>query len=206
MNKLASFISYLFHPLFVPLYLGFLILNSQYILIHGSDLLILKLLVKLSIYFVPAIGFAAIYMFLLKQFGIINSFKMKTKQERKIPLLFIFLLFGYIGYEILVNGYEHKSFALIFLIASFSMFFALIINFRFKISLHSIGMAAATGYIYMIIPYAKFNLMPVFIVSLILTGIVGSARLVLSSHSPIQVYMGFLLGWNVSTFTFLLIY
>jgi membrane-associated phospholipid phosphatase len=86
------------------------------------------------------------------------------------------------------------------------MFFALIISLRFKISLHSIGMAAATGYIYMLIPYAKFNLMPVFIVSLILTGIVGSARLVLSSHSPIQVYMGFLLGWNVSIFTFLLLY
>lgn len=206
MHKIAHIISYLFHPLFVPLYLGFVVLNSHYIFSFGSDLLILKLLIKMAVYFLPAIGFTAIYMQLLKYFGIISSFRMPTKEERKIPLIFITLLFGYIGYEILNNNYEHKSFALIFIISSLCMLFALLINFRFKISLHSIAMAAGTGYLYMLLPYATINLMPVFVISLILTGIVGSARLILSSHSPFQVFTGYLLGWNVSMFSVIIMY
>lgn len=195
MNKIASFISYLFHPILMPLYLGILVLGHYRVLASG-DINYNKQLLTLIFTFLPAIIFPLMYIALLKHYKIISSFKMLERKERTLPLIFCISLYGYISYALLNGSYSvPKSLSLIFLVTCISMLLALMINTKLKVSLHSIGVSASASYIYHLLPYSLFDLTPIFITAIILLGLVGWARLQLKAHQENQVFIGYLVGW-----------
>jgi hypothetical protein len=123
-----------------------------------------------------------------------GDFLMQKQNERNFPLVlsFIFyLLTYYLFLKVPVYGFLH-SFMLGGVI---SVFMALIINLRWKISLHLIGLGALTSFLLMVSFTRQINLFPWLMVSVLASGIAGTSRLYLGSHSPAQIYTGYLVGW-----------
>jgi membrane-associated phospholipid phosphatase len=71
----------------------------------------------------------------------------------------------------------------------------LIVNLKWKISAHMIGLGGVTGAITAISQKFSIDLLFVLLLLIFISGIVGWARLYLYAHKPSQVYTGFVVGF-----------
>jgi len=193
-KKIAAFISYLFHPLIIPTYLLVLMLNLPVFVFDQYSLLLKFMLVAyvfLLTFFVPAM-----LMLMLKKQKIIESLKMKTRQERVLPLAFMSIIY-FVTFYFLYRLRILNVYALFLLGTTLISILALLINFKSKISLHMIGMGGITGmFLGLGIYYAGIELWFVYLL-FILSGIVAYSRIVLTNHSVRQLFYGYLLGFSV---------
>jgi hypothetical protein len=69
-----------------------------------------------------------------------------------------------------------------------------LINFWWKISIHSVGAGALTALIF-VLSFKMHTPLTIFLIpAIIISGLVLSSRLQLNSHSPKGVWLGYLLG------------
>ena len=83
--------------------------------------------------------------------------------------------------------------------AAFSVTAAFVINLKWKISIHMLGMGGIVGTIIGLILRYQIDAVPLVISLVILSGLVGYSRLRLDAHTPLQVYAGFVLGTLILT-------
>ena len=83
--------------------------------------------------------------------------------------------------------------------------FAAIISKFWKISLHLLGIGGVVG-IFIALQLMKGGVLHVLLIFLLLSGILGAARIKQKAHNQTQVYAGFLLGMSVELITLLLYY
>ncbi|MES2591228.1 MAG: hypothetical protein V4608_05035 [Bacteroidota bacterium] len=193
-TRIAKTISYLLHPLLMPTY-GFAIIfftNNFLSTFTAPDV---KLII-LTITFVFTFVLPAVNVLVLLKLGRINSLGMETSHERTVPYtstaLYYFALF-YLFY----NAGFPKVFQILILGAGISLLLTILINFKWKISAHMIGIGGTAGAALGIGYRLQLDLHNVLLVLLLLSGFVGYARLKLNTHTPAQVYSGFALGFLV---------
>ncbi len=196
-NKLAKVISYLLHPLFMPIYSFFLLFHYNTYLNYSIAPIVKKVLYTI-IFFNTIIAPASISYFLVKK-GTIKSIEMDTKEERLIPFLTtsIFFIFSCI---LLYSFPVPRIFFLIILGATISVILAFFINISWKISTHMIGIGGVIGILLGMSQRMLIDLQMPVIVGFLCVGILGSARLKLEAHTPMQIYSGFLIGFFVEFF------
>ena len=192
---LAKIISYIFHPLFIPT-LVFLLLVWQYPLefanIPNISRAQLVLIIFINTAFFP--GFA---VFLLKKLHFINSIHMRTAKERIIPYVIVMFFYWWLYY--LSRNFTDqitvlKSFFFgIFICTSV----ALIVNNFIKISMHALGMGGALAFTIVASFYYQLNASFYIAVVALLTGLVCTARFIVSDHTPREIYAG--LFWGIAT-------
>jgi hypothetical protein len=193
-EKLAKLFSYIFHPLLMPTY-GFALLffTKNYIATFTPSNL---KLVILGVTFIFTFLLPAINALILLKMGRIKSLEMETSSERIIPYgsaaLYYFALF-YLFY----NAQFPSIFKILILGATISILLTLIINFKWKISAHTIGIGGIAGAALGIIYRLQLDLHFILMVIIFCSGIVAYARLKLNAHTPAQVYTGFTLGFLV---------
>ena len=71
---------------------------------------------------------------------------------------------------------------------------SLIINIRWKISAHMIGIGGLTGALLCISILLEVYITPYLVYALLIAGLIGSSRLILKAHTPLQIYVGFAVG------------
>ncbi len=196
-KKIAGLISYVFHPLLIPTYLLVLMLNLPVFVFSQYSFqlkLMLTAYVFLLTFFVPLM-----LMWMLKKNKIIRSFQMETRQERVLPLTFMSITY-YITYYFL-NRLQILNIYSIFLLGiTLVSLVTLLINFKFKISLHMIGMGGLTGVFFgLAVNFQGISLWLVYLL-FIISGVVAYARLVLTDHTVRQLFYGYLLGFIVFFF------
>lgn len=201
-TKIATLISYLLHPILIPLYTVLFLLNSGiyfslFLTIEAKFILIITFLVTTVI-------FPLFIMVILNRKKVIKSFFLETREERIYPLLII-TVFYYLTYYLLKG--VHVSFILSFFMlgSTFLAILALIITFYLRISLHMLGMGGLLGMLTGLSANISLNLFIPILVMLFLSGITGFARLKMDSHKPVEIYTGFLLGGAVMFILFYLI-
>jgi hypothetical protein len=193
-EKLAKLISSLFHPLLMPTY-GFTLIffTQNYISTFTSDKL--KILI-IAVTFIFTFLLPAINAFVLLKMGRIKSLEMESSEERVLPYAST-ALYYFSLYYLFYNAEFPNIFKILVLGAGISIVLTMLINFKWKISAHTIGIGgiagAALGIIYRLHVDLHFILMLVIFVS----GMVAYARLKLYAHTPAQVYAGFMLGFLV---------
>jgi hypothetical protein len=79
--------------------------------------------------------------------------------------------------------------------AGIAAFVAFFVNIFTKISLHSLGAGGLVGLTLAMVRYSTYDLRIILVVILIITGLTGSARLVLKAHTPTQVFLGYFAGF-----------
>jgi hypothetical protein len=138
--------------------------------------------------------FPIITVLLLKAIGFIDSVFLKTQKDRIIPYITCGIYFFW-GYLVFRNQPNIPSILTVFTFAVFlSSSVALIANIYFKISMHAIGMGGVLGLFLVIMQSNSMLMTGPLSVALILTGMVCTARLLISNHSNKDIYMGLVVG------------
>ncbi len=204
MKQTANFISYLFHPLFVPLYglailmyipstpKSFLVLDSLY---YTSEDIKYVLLFLFGIFGVLAPG---ISLLLFKHNKTISSLHLEKQEERRMPIFMMSIYMGILFYFLVFHVPESaipRVVPGIALGAAVGIFITGLANQYIKISLHMLGMGMLTGALYGYFSdqlfFHEWVLPSIFICS----GIVATSRLVLGAHNFKELFLGYTLGF-----------
>jgi hypothetical protein len=190
---IAHLFSYIFHPLFVPViatwYLAF-IHQGYFTGIAPREKLFIVIRVGYNTIFYPALT-----VLLLKGIGFIDSIFLKTQRERIIPYVAANIFYFWM-YLVFRNQPDVPFILTGFIFGIFlSSSVALLANIYFKISMHALGLGALSGLMLLII-YSGFSyniFLPAMLVFLI-TGFVGTSRMIVSNHMPVDIYAGIFFG------------
>jgi hypothetical protein len=198
MQRTSQFFSVLFHPLFMPLYATWLLFHA------GSHLSYtipdtLKLFLYALMFVMTAVLPASIIWFLWQR-GWIESPELNAREERHIPFLLTLACYGG-ALWILLNLPVSRLLGLSLLGACIAVLLALLINLRWKISIHMIGIGGLAGLFYGFGYWLRLDVAGMIPAMCLAAGITGTARLIRKAHTPAQVYAGFLLGF-VAEFAF----
>jgi hypothetical protein len=188
--SVAKIISVIFHPLFMPLY-GLLIIfmaPTLFWYIPFKVKKILFLVVLTNNIFIPV---SLLPFFRYR--NLISSWVIESRKERIVPLLSV--SFFYSITSVIMFRLQIPFFLKTFVLSTaFISIIVTIINFWWKISLHSVGAGAIAGIIIMLSVKMMEPLTWFLISAVLISGLVLSSRLKLNSHNPAQVYLGFLTG------------
>jgi len=186
----AKVVSYLFHPLFVPVYLAcFFVYVLR--LFPGLDewrktMLIIQFAVSYTVLPLAVV-------LLAKALGFINTVYLKTQKDRIIPYIASMIFYFWMWYVSKNLGFPKESvmFSLaVFLATCLGVFF----NTYFKVSMHALSMGVIITLLFILSLSSSVNFGPYLSIALFIAGLVCTARLINSDHKPFEVYAGLFLG------------
>lgn len=191
-KNIATFISVIFHPILIPTF-GFLLLfNSDFYfsMLTWEVQRYVLLIVLFSTGILPMLSVAILAI--NPKFDI----NMDKSRDRIMPLLFS-SVFYYIGFILLGRMKAFPVFKL-FLVASVLLIIVLlIISFRWKISNHMAAIGGLTGTIFALSFRSGVNPVYAILLVVLVSGIVGTARLVLAKHNIFQLIAGYAIGFTI---------
>ncbi len=190
----AKVFSYIFHPLFIPLYATWYLVFIHHGFFAGfgeKEKTWILLRVTLNMVFFPALT-----VLLLKGVGFIESIFLKKQRDRIIPYMASGIFFFWM-YLVFRNQPEIPNILTAFTFGVFlASSFALLANIYFKISMHALGCGGLLG---LMIVVLNINASPPFtipfMILILITGIVFTSRLILSAHTQKEIYMGLFFGF-----------
>lgn len=193
MNRnLAKLLSIVLHPVLMPTYaLYFLLNHSTYFETTTSHF---EKSALYSIILLNTLLLPVLISYILVKRGWIHSFEMAKREERVIPYISNAILLV-VAYYMMRNLMLPKIFYLMILGAAASVTIAVIINLKWKISIHMIGIGAIVGTFFGLSTFILVDLRFPILIAIIIAGLLGSARLTLGAHSSMQIYAGFFIGF-----------
>jgi len=189
---IANIISYVFHPVFMPVILmGVLYLLSP-VTFAGIDVNRLGQWVFIMAFL--TVFFPLFTLFLLKKLDFIESIQLKTAKDRIIPLIatmiFYFwanMVFGSIaGVPMLLH--------LITISAFWGVIVLFMVNIFFKVSMHTAGAGSMLGLLLVIAISSPVNMLLPFFAVLVVAGCIGTSRRVLGAHGTGEIWLGYFIG------------
>jgi hypothetical protein len=188
----SKLISYVFHPVFIPLYVTWFLtyVHPGYFAGFGVEG---KRRVLLLVTF-NAVLFPIVTVLLLKGLGFIDSLFLRTQKDRIIPYIASMIFFFWTQYVLR----EQPQVPRIIVAFMFGVFIsssaALIANIYNKISMHAIGVGGLIGVLLMVV-YQNTMLMTLPLsVGFLIAGLVCSSRLMVSDHTEREIITGFAIG------------
>jgi len=187
----ATIISYLFHPLFIPLYLTYFIIEVRSYQFAGIDdwgRLTRLLQVFVNCTFLPLVS-----VLLLRALKFIDSIFLKTQKDRIIPYI-ICMTFYFWNWYAFKNNHEVKDIVSMSMAIFNASVFGFLVNISMKVSMHAIAVGVMSTFIALLAFTETVNLSLYVIVAILLAGMVSTSRLIVSDHSQREIYFGFLVG------------
>jgi hypothetical protein len=187
----ARVVSVLFHPLFIPVYISAFVLYYTPIFPgfapEDKGLLILRFLVMYSL-------FPLVTILLAKGLGFIESIYLRNRKDRIIPYVACGLYYFWMWY-VLRNQPEFPremvTLALGIFLASSG---GLVLNSYLKVSMHGLSMGVMITFMYLLALAVDANFGYYLSVATLITGLVCTARMINSDHTPAEVYVGLGIG------------
>jgi small basic protein len=186
----AKVISYLFHPLFVPVYAGCFFV---YVLRLFPDLEPFRKTLLIVQFFVSYTLLPLATVLIAKALGFVKTVYLKTQKDRIIPYMATMIFYFWMWYVSRNLGFPKESvmFSLsVFLTTCFGVF----CNTYFKVSMHALSMGVIITLFFILSLRSSNNLGPYLSVTLLIAGLVCTARLMNADHRPFEVYAGLFLG------------
>lgn len=187
--RFHKIISTLFHPIVMPtigIMLYFLVTTKQ---IEPYQKLLAILIIFGTTYFIPLV-----LLFLLKSLKKIDSYQLKKRKERKLPLAIMVVLFYALG-NLFKRILILEEISLLFHATSLGLIITyFLLNFSIKSSIHLLSIGISCGFFMMVALKSDESYMLIIVINFLIAGLLGSARLHLKAHSPKEVYFGFLIG------------
>lgn len=188
----ARMISWVFHPVFIPVYVSaFLLFVHPYLFSGYPNTFKWQRLatVFINLTFIP--GFAVFLMWRLK---LIESMQLRTAKERIIPYAAAIIFYFWCWYVMSRQQDNPPAFVDFLQGSFFSVCGAWIININSKISMHTT--AASAMLVFMVLfsfsdPFFSFLYL---VFSILIMGMVVTARNLVSNHSTLEIVQGILTG------------
>ena len=188
----GQFISYIAHPLFVPTY--FMLYLMQVLPYEFVGITEWQLTLRLFSVFWLTAFFPAFAVFLMWRLKLSESIFLRTQKERIIP--YVITMFFYWWMYYLSRNFTDQPIALKFFY--FGIFIAtaigLIVNNFIKVSLHAMGVSGLLMAVLLTNIHYPINNFIWVAISILLSGVVVSARMVVSDHTKQELSIGFAIG------------
>ncbi len=193
-------ISFVFHPLFVPTYFILYLIRVVPFEFVGITDWQLQLRV-FSVFWLTAF-FPAFAVFLLWRLKFSDSIFLRTQKDRIIPYVIVMFFYWWMYY--LSRNFSDQPIVLKYFY--FGIFIAsslgLIVNNFIKVSLHGMGIGGLlTSVIFVGIKYPVNNVIWDMLL-IFLTGIVISARMIVSDHTKNELSIGLGIGIITQTLAY----
>ncbi len=153
------------------------------------------------IVFMFSFVFPVLNIYILVKLKRIPNFTLSDQKDRTFPL-FITALFYFGLFYLLMDVNIWNSVKLFVIGGAVAILITTLINLRYKISAHMVGLGGVLGVLISVSYLIQFNMTPYYIATIIIAGLVAFARLVLQEHKPAQLYLGFFLGLIVQSSLF----
>lgn len=191
LRKAAAFVSYLLHPVFMPIVMAFaiyLITPASFTQYEGKELPLVFIQIALSTIFFPLV-----VVLLLKGLGFIDSVYMRTQKERIIPVLATLICYWWISHvfknlgaplilQVLLRG-AYWGMCVLFLCSIF-----------YKISMHTMAAGGMLGVLIVLLIISPVQMTVPLFIGIALAGMSGTARLLLGAHTQFEVWTGYIFG------------
>lgn len=211
LGRLAQGISIVLHPLLVPTYMLILLLVVNPFLFGINSISerngrLTLLMVFLYTFFVPMVS-----VLVMRFLGMMKSLEMADRTERIGPFLVTGVLYLWIFYNFWNSPIIPTAYTAFMLGVVIALFAAFFVNLFSKISLHAVGMGGLVAMVaitMLLFSGSSFTLALggwgtysvsvtlLFIVVVFLAGLVGTCRLFLRAHEPLDLYGGYLVGFT----------
>jgi hypothetical protein len=186
----AKIISYLFHPLFVPLYVGLFFIYEARLFNDRTDWQQKIIFIQFFIYYT---FFPLMTTLLSKALGFVQSVYLKTQKDRILPYIVceIFYFWAWYVFRNIHFPREVVMFALgVFLACSLG----LILNSYMKISMHTMSLGLVCTFFLLAGMFTSVSYGIYISIALLIAGITATARLIDSNHTQKEIYFGFFAG------------
>jgi membrane-associated phospholipid phosphatase len=205
-RAIAHLISICFHPLvlFIALlWTGYLVDPYAYALSSAHEVSVTAIMTVAILFVIPVVT-----VLMMKGLGFIKSLRMEDPKERIGPMIASIICFVWFYVNMKSNANVPSSFLVLALGGCIALALDFFINNFSKISLHTTGAGAfLTGVIILmtissnkVIDITLFGSiwqlhpMMLILVATVIGGLVGTSRLLLEAHRPVDIYGGYLVG------------
>lgn len=189
MKWLVKSFSYIFHPLWMPLtaVLIYFAITPRYV---AAEFWYAKLFATV----IMTIVIPILSYFMFKNLGLVTEIHLKNVRERRYPLLFQ-MIFTLLIITIVFEGYELPEIHFFFVGVLGSCIAAFICClFKFKASLHMIGISGVLLFIIGLSIHFNNNLLGLISLLVLAAGATATSRLEAKAHTPIELIVGFFIG------------
>ena len=202
LRALATLVSFVFHPVFMPVVMILLVYklapvnfagipvtpvgDPRQIMTLGNLLLIVALL---------TVFFPLFSVFIMKKLGLVQTIEMHEPKDRILPLIAI-TIFYFWANHVMGNLQPAPPFVVrLLILGSFWSVIALFMaSIFFKISMHATAAGGMLGLFIALLFINPIDMRVPLFVALILAGVIGTARLLLRAHRPWEVWSGYVVG------------
>jgi len=187
--KFYKFISYIFHPVLIPI-----VFTLFYFIIIPNHIPRKFAYWVLIIVFIATYIFPLLLLYFLKKVKLIENYLLSSINERKFPiLLFTIITLGLGSLLLKSNIVDLLAFSFFGCALALSISFILLF-IKIKTSLHTLGISGLIGFISIISYEYKINLLVLLILLFLNFGIIATSRLKLQAHKMSEVLIGFIIG------------
>ncbi|MBN8863727.1 MAG: hypothetical protein J0H92_10165 [Sphingobacteriales bacterium] len=190
LRAVANIISYVFHPLFVPVYMVLFLTVTPPFFVGVSEqnklLMVVRFIVMYSF-------FPFITVLLLKGLGFIDSIFLRTQRERIIPFVATGVYYFWMWY-VLRKQPVHPALVELSLAIFLASSVGLLLNIYMKVSLHAMSMGVMLGFLCILALTETASYTMALSITCLLTGLVCTSRLIVSNHRPVEIYTGVFTG------------
>ena len=188
---LAKFISYVFHPLFIPLYITYFIIEIRSYQFAGiNEWVSLRTLLQV---FVNCTFLPLASILLLRALNFIDSVFLKTQRDRIIPYI-VCMIFYFWNWYVFKNNHEVKDLVSMSMAIFNACVFGFLVNISMKVSMHAISAGVMTTFIALLAFSDSISYSFYLSIAILISGLVCTSRLIVSDHRPREIYYGFLIG------------
>ena len=192
LRAIAKIISFVFHPLFIPVYLSWFLVRIQpYLFASFSDWDKTMVMVRFIVMYT---FFPLVTVLLARGLGFLKSVYLKTQRDRIIPYVACGVYYFWMWY-VLRNQPEFPDMVVKLTLAIFlASSIGLIANIYMKVSMHAIAMGVMVVFMMLLAFSQSVNFGIYLSISLLIAGLVCTSRFIVSDHTQSEVYGGLMLG------------
>jgi len=133
---------------------------------------------------------------LMKALGFVESIQLKTSRDRIMPLMATMIFYFWVSH--VFNHYAGAPLLLrALLLGSFYAIIAVFMcNIFVKISMHTAAAGGMLALMTLLLFHSPTNVFAGLALSLVIAGIIGTARMYLKEHTRAEIWLGYLVGFG----------
>ena len=196
MQFLLRIISYIFHPIFIPLFgtITYFAL-APYSSLEQKNGTILPI-------FILTVVIPIIFFFILRNLKLITSIFVPSIKERIYPMLISSGIYFIILYKIIPQNYINEVYYFFIGLLTAAIAILVLLFLKFKASLHLLGMGSILLFLIGLSIHFEINITIAIGLVTLLSGLVTSSRLYLKAHTIPELILGFLIGASSQLYLF----
>lgn len=189
---MAKIISWIFHPLFVPVYIAwFLVFVQPYLFASFTPA---KKIITMIQFFIMYSFFPLVTVLLSKGLGFLDSIYLKTQKERIIPYVACGIYYFWMCYVLRNQPQFSKEVVQLSMAIFIASSLGLLVNIYMKVSMHAISMGILLMFMILLSFTQTSNYTIYLSAAFVLAGLVCTARFIVSDHTAGEIYGGLLVG------------